>query len=113
MGGTPEVTPEPFWQEARPALTFEPDTLPEAEAGVPYEVTVQISQNETPVGGFSVEEGGLPNGLTLEFVEGEDSARIVGVPQEPGTYTFTVSVWCYGTNITGQSGDKQYDLVVK
>ncbi len=113
MGDSPEVTPEPFWQEARPDLVFEPDTLPEAEAGVPYEVTVQVTQNKTPVGDFFVEGGGLPNGLTLEFVAGEDAARIFGVPQEPGTYTFKVSVWCYGTNVSGQEGNKEYILVVK
>ena len=113
MGDSPEVTPEPFWQEARPDLVFEPDTLPEAEAGVPYEVTVQVTQNKTPVGDFLVEGGGLPNGLTLEFVAGEDAARIFGVPQEPGTYTFNVSVWCYGTNVSGQEGNKEYILVVK
>jgi len=113
MRDEPEPTSEPFWQDARPFLVFEPDTLPEAEAGVPYEVTVQVTQNETPVGDFWVEAGGLPNGLTLEFVEGEDSARIFGVPQESGTYTFKVSVWCYGTNVSGQEGSKEYILVVK
>jgi hypothetical protein len=108
-----ESTPEPFWQNTRSELVFTPDTLPDAEAGVPYEVTIQISQNETPVGDFQIVEGGLPDGLTYEFVEGEDNARIFGVIRESGTYTFKVSVWCYGTNVSEQTGEKEYTLLVK
>ena len=100
-------------QTSRPDLVIAPDVLPDAEAGMPYEVIIQISQNETPVGGFDILEGGLPNGLTYEYVEGENSARIFGVVRESGTYTFKVSVWCYGTNTTRQSGEKEYTLVVK
>lgn len=109
----PESSPEPFWQTTRSDLVFTPDILPDAEAGLPYEVIIQISQNETPVGDFQILGGGLPNGLTYEFVEGEDNARIFGVPEESGTYKFTVSVWCYGTNVSGQTGEKEYTLVVK
>lgn len=109
----PEPAPDPFFQTLRSDLVFTPDALPEAEAGVPYEVTIQISENETPVGDFQIIEGGLPNGLSYEFTEGEDRARIFGVPEEPGTYKFMVSVWCYGTNVSGQEGKKEYTLVVK
>ncbi len=108
-----ESTPEPFFQNTRPELVFTPDTLPDAEAGVPYEVIIQISQNETPVGDFLIVEVGLPDGLAYEFVEGEDNARIFGVIKESGTYKFKVSVWCYGTNVSGQTGEKEYTLLVK
>ncbi len=108
-----EPTSEPFFQTIRPELVFTPDTLPDAEAGVPYEVTIQISQNETPVGDFQIVEGGLPDGLTYEFVEGEDNARIFGMIRESGTYKFKVSVWCYGTNVSGQTREKEYTLLVK
>ncbi|MBI5351879.1 MAG: hypothetical protein HZB50_04505 [Chloroflexi bacterium] len=101
------------FQTSKPALVFSPDTLPDAEAGVPYEVIIQISQNETPVGGFQISEGGLPNGLAYEYVEGEDTARIYGVVRESGTYKFKISVWCYGTNTSGQDGEKEYILEVK
>jgi len=101
------------FQTSKPNLVFSPDTLPDAEAGVPYEVIIQISQNESPVGGFKILEGGLPNGLAYEFVEGEDSARIYGVVRESGTYKFKVSVWCYGTNSSGQEGEKEYTLIAK
>ena len=76
-----EPTPEPFLHTTRPELVFTPDTLPDAEAGVPYEVIIQISQ--------------------------------FGVPEESGTYKFIVSVWCYGTNVSGQTGEKEYTLLVK
>ena len=83
-----ESTPEPFFQNTRPELVFTPDTLPDVE-------------------------GGLPDGLTYEFVEGEDNARLFGVIRESGTYKFKVSVWCYGTNVSGQTGEKEYTLLVK
>ena len=108
-----EPTLEPFFQNTRPELVFTPDTLPDAEAGVPYEVIIQISQNETTVGDFQIVEGGLPDGLTYEFVKGEDNTRIFGVIRESGTYKFKVSVWCYGTNVSGQTGEKEYTLLVK
>jgi hypothetical protein len=40
------------------------------------------------------------------------AVQIHGTPTTPGSYTFTISVWCYGTNVSGQTGDKQYTLVV-
>ena len=98
---------------SRPDLVFSPDTLSDAEAGSPYEVIIQISQNETPVGNFQISKGGLPNGLKYEIEQGEDRVKIFGVPEESGTYKFTVSVWCYGTNVSGQTGEKEYTLVVK
>jgi hypothetical protein len=38
--------------------------------------------------------------------------RIKGTPSKVGTYKITVSVWCLGTNVNGQTGEKQYTLVV-
>ena len=98
---------------SRPSLIFSPDTLPDAQVGVPYEVEIQILQNVTPPGDFSLSEGNLPKGLTLEFMQGKDKARIYGVPEEAGTFIFKVSVWCYGTSINGQTGEKEYTLKVK
>ncbi len=97
----------------RGPLYFHPDALPPAQAGVPYEAKVSTSNNETPAGDFSVSEGALPPGLTLEPLKGENAARIFGTPTEAGTYKFKIFVWCYGTNISGQTGEKEYILVVK
>jgi hypothetical protein len=55
----------------------------------------------------------LPRSPTLERVQGEDSVRIVGTPAETGTLTFKVFVWCYGTNVSGQTGEKEYTIRVK
>jgi hypothetical protein len=47
-------------------------------------------------------------------VEGEDdTAKISGVPEEAGTFTFTVRVWCYGTNVSAQQGEKEYSILVE
>jgi hypothetical protein len=94
------------------ALKFAPDTLPDAQLNTPYEAEIQVTQNTTPVGAFSIAKGALPAGLELVKVEGKDQAKISGTPTESGTFTFTVSVWCYGTNVSGQTGEKEYRIVV-
>ena len=94
-------------------LKFEPDRLPDGRVGTAYQAEIQVTENRTPVGEFAISKGTLPAGLELIKVEGqEDLARISGVPREPGTFTFTVSVWCYGTNVSGQTGEQEYSLVV-
>lgn len=97
----------------RGPLVFQPDSLPPAQTGVPYEVRISISGNVTPAGSFSVQENTLPPGLALEMLKGENAARIFGTPTAAGTYKFKVLVWCYGTNVSGQTGEKDYTLVVK
>lgn len=98
----------------RGPLKFEPAELPAAQVGVPYDVKVTISDNATPAGQFSIPAGALPEGLALEKVQGEENAaHIFGTPEEAGTFSFRIFVWCYGTNVSGQTGEKQYSLVVK
>ena len=97
----------------RPALQFVPDQMPDAQMGIPYKVDVLISGNATPVGNYSISAGALPPGLELIMDEQLHTARISGTPTQAGSYQFTVSVWCYGTNVSGQTGDKKYMLVVK
>ena len=93
-------------------LQFEPDILPDSQMGAPYEVEIHITENSTPVGKFSISKGALPAGLELVDIEG-DAAKISGIPEEVGTFTFTVSVWCYGTSVNGQTGEKEYSIVVE
>jgi len=95
------------------ALVFTPDQLPDGQVGVSYTGEIQVTKNMTPVGGVQVSDGKLPTGLTLEKVESKDTILITGTPTEAGTFTFTVSVWCYGTSVNGQMGQKQYTIVVK
>ena len=97
----------------RGPLQFQPDTLPAAQVGVAYEAKVHISGNATPAGQFSVPEGALPAGLALETLKGQDTARIFGTPTQAGTFKLKLYVWCYGTNVSGQTGEKEYTLVVK
>lgn len=95
-------------------LEFEPDTLPASQLGAPYEAKIRITQNITPAGGISITKGDLPDGLEFVRIAGEDAVKISGTPEETGTFTFTVSVWCYGTNSnSGQTGEKEYNIVVE
>ncbi len=98
----------------RGPLKFDPPTLPNAKVGVPYEVEIKVTENVTPVGDFMVDPETLPPGLELIIVEGvADTAKITGIPEKVGTYTFAIDVWCYGTNISGQTGGKKYTIVVE
>ena len=96
----------------RPALQFTPDKLPDARVGSPYEADILISGNVTPVGDYSISAGVLPAGLSLVMDQHLRIGRISGTPTESGMFKFTVSVWCLGTNVNGQTGEKQYTLVV-
>ena len=96
----------------RPSLEFLPDQVPAARVGQPYHVDILIARNVTPVGNYSISEGALPPGLDLVMDQAIRIGRISGTPTRAGTYQFTVSVWCLGTNVNGQTGDKQYTLVV-
>jgi hypothetical protein len=97
----------------RPALVFTPAELQPAQVGQPYLATISVDSNETPVGDMWISEGALPPGLELSFLDpGSDAGEISGTPVQPGTYTFSVEVWCFGTNVSGQTGSASYTLVV-
>jgi hypothetical protein len=94
-------------------VKIEPDSLPNAQTGVEYEVEIRVSDNVTPVDNVSISSGALPAGLDLVFVDGEDGAKISGVPEEAGTFIFTVAVGCKGTMVSGQTAEKEYVIVVE
>ncbi len=93
-------------------LTFAPDKLPQATSGQPFQTTITVSGNKTPVGYIGVSSGALPTGLTINYEKGNNTALISGTPMQKGTFIFTIDTWCMGTNKTGQSGHQDYELVV-
>jgi hypothetical protein len=98
----------------RSPLEFSPTTLPDARVGAPYAATITVGQAATPVGGASVQDGALPAGLDLALAkQPENTIEISGTPTVSGEFSFTISVWCYGTNVAGQTATQQYALVVK
>jgi hypothetical protein len=98
---------------SRPALSFGPDSLPNATIDQPYSVVISVSGNETPVGDIYA-SGQLPPGLTLEYDQSArgSAAELRGTPTVSATYQFTVSAWCLGTNVSGQTGSRQFTLTV-
>ena len=113
-GAEATPTPEPYiFPEVTTPLKMEPASLPNAQTDVEYEVEILISDNVTPVNSVFLSEGALPAGLELVFVDGEDGATISGTPVEPGTFTFTVFVSCKGTMVSGQTMEKEYQIVVE
>jgi len=101
--------------ELRDSLEFSPTTLPDGQVGTPYTATVTVLHAATPVGGVSPAEGSaLPPGLDVNLGDEHDSTlHFVGTPTTAGTYTFTISVWCYGTNVAGQTATQPFTIVVK
>jgi hypothetical protein len=97
-----------------PPLTFTPDALPDARVGQAYDQSIQIGANVTPAFMFSVQNGLLPAGLAIEKVVGSSTTgHIFGTPLTAGTSTFEVSVVCFGTNRSGQTGTRAYTLTVR
>jgi hypothetical protein len=98
----------------QPALQFSPATLRDAQVGSPYAATITVSQAVTPVAGASVQDGALPAGLDLALAkEPDNTIQISGTPTVAGAFSFTIEVWCYGTNVDGQTATQGYTLVVK
>ncbi len=109
---TPKQEASPTFESVTVPLVIEPASLPEAQVGVPYEIEIHIIQNVTPVGDMFIEKGSLPAGLEFVFLEGEDTAKISGIPQETGTFNITIYAWCFGTMVSGQTLEKEYHIVV-
>jgi hypothetical protein len=99
--------------QPRPALVFSPAQLADAQPGQAYEARITISDNATPVGDIYVSEGQLPQGLTLTDDHEHGQATIAGTPTQAGQYTFSIGVWCLGTNQLGQTGQQAYTLTVR
>jgi hypothetical protein len=97
----------------RPKLVFAPTELPPAQRGKPYHVQITITGQQTPVGQIFIEQGELPPGLTLHHEETDNTAQIRGTPQVTGTFKVTIEAWCFGTNVSGQTGQHTYTLTVE
>ena len=100
--------------QVRDPLEFSPTTLPDSQVGVSYAAEITVSHAATPVGGVSVQDGSLPPGLDVDLGEQHDNVvHVTGTPTTAGTYAFTIYVWCYGTQVAGQTATQAYTLVVK
>jgi len=112
--GSATATPpaQPDFEPLRDALVIEPAALPAARKGDVYAAEIHITKNVTPVGDMLIKTGQLPAGLQFVFLKGKDAAQISGIPEEAGTFTFTLYVWCYGTMVSGQTLEKEYKIVV-
>jgi hypothetical protein len=106
-------TPNYIFTPSTTLLKIEPDSLPNAQTGVEYEVEIHVRDNVTPLNSVFISSGTLPAGLELIFVDGEDGAKISGTPEETGTFTFTVFVSCKGTMVSGQTLEKDFQIVVE
>lgn len=106
-------TPDYIFPEVTTPLVIEPASLPKGELSADYEVQILVRDNVTPINSVFLSEGTLPTGLELVFVDGDDSFTIRGVPEETGSFTFTVFVSCVGTMVSGQTGQMEYTILVE
>ena len=106
-------TPDYIFPEVTTPLKIEPASLPKGELGADYEVQIFVRDNVTPISSVIIFEGALPAGLELVFVDGDDSFTIRGEPEETGSFPFTVAVSCFGTMVSGQTGQMEYTLIVE
>jgi hypothetical protein len=109
----PGTTSVPAANDDGLSLKFNPADLPNAQKDIPYDVEVKVQNVETFVGEFTITEGNLPDGLSLERVPGENATRITGTPKEAGTFKFVMEALCEGTNSPGQTGQKEYTITVE
>ncbi len=93
-------------------LVFSPDELPEGQVGLPYKAVLTLSNQHTPAFQMDTGENSLPPGLTGSFDEDGQTYTISGTPTQAGTYPFKISALCYGTNTSGQRGEKEYEIVI-
>lgn len=111
-GESATPTPDYVFEPVTTPLRIEPESLPNAQTGVDYEVEIRVRDNVTPISSVILSEGALPAGLELVFIDGEDSFSIRGEPEESGSFTFTVFVSCFGTMVGGQTAQVEYTLIV-
>jgi len=97
----------------QPNLSFAPDTLPGAQLGRSYSVTISVSGNETPLFSLQVERGSLPPGISLPHQAGQSVGLLEGTPTQAGSFAFSIRASCFGTNRPGQEGIKDYVLIVQ
>jgi hypothetical protein len=82
---------------------FTSGTPPTATVGTPY--TFTVTTTGTPAPTYTVSEGDLPAGLTLDGVTGE----ITGTPTTTGSTTFTITA----TNGNAPSVSAQYEVTTE
>lgn len=98
---------------ARAPLQIEPQQLPVAIAGQPYQVRLTVPGTHTPLTGFYLDPATpLPPGIELRPAAESDYADLAGVASTPGVYSVQVYTASYGTQCRGQSAQRQYQLQV-
>ena len=94
-------------------LQFSPETLPDGQVVQAYKVVISLSNQRTPAFNIGAGTDRLPPGLKGVFDQEKQTYTIDGTPTQAGAFSLTVSALCYGTNVSGQSGEIEYRLVVK
>ena len=110
---TPEPTFDYHFEPVYDELIFSPDTLPEGQVGEEYKAVITLSGQRTPAFEMGAQEMALPEGLTGTFDQDQQTYTIEGMPLESGSFTLTVSAVCYGTQVSGQTGEREYTLEIK
>ena len=87
---------------ARPPVTITTGGLPNGTVGVPYVGVVGATGGTSPYN-FTLGGGALPDGLSLK-----SDGSVVGTPQTPGTFSFSVNV----TDASGASTGRGFTITI-
>ena len=94
------VASQDYTFDVIPAVTT--TSLPDATVGIGYNQTLDATRSLFPffTNTFSITEGSLPPGISLNGVSGELSGTVMSIPDSPTTYNFSVKfsafVFLYG-----------------
>ncbi|WP_315808997.1 hypothetical protein [Pseudomonas sp. C9-3] len=95
----------------RSSLEIEPQTLPDAQVGVPYRAMINIAG--TPGGPVAyIDVQLLPQGLRFDYQDRQSHGQLVGTPQEAGSISVKVSAGTFGTMCAGKSVSRELTLHV-
>ncbi len=76
-------------------------------------VVIALSNQRTPAFNLGAGNDRLPPGRKGAFDQTKQTYTIEGIPNQAGAFSLTISAMCYGTNVSGQTGQKEYQLLIK
>jgi hypothetical protein len=97
----------------RPEPHLQPESLPTARVGEPYEVILEVRDTSSPVSRIAVApQYPLPEGLDLHHEPRSSQAVLRGIPLQVGSHEVLIYSGSYGTQCVGLGTERLYRLEV-
>jgi len=92
-------------------LALDPDSFPDGQVGVPYAVTIAVTNADTPLGDVQPVDP-LPPGLSLSWEKWQRHFSVAGTPSTADDYRFRLYGYSYGTMCAGKQLERSFSLRV-